>query len=824
MSKAVFISEVVLVLGALMGAFNYCAIAGDHQLWHDTIESSPAWSNWPDTLAIILVEFTDVKHDSFLDPNSGTMKRFKKVYTWQDFYNMLASDSSYYFSPDSEEAFGSLRDYFYNMSNGAYRLTIEILNDTTAADQPPEWYMMPSRKEYYIGLGEPVSFDTLTKHAIALATADGKKVRTSATRRICVIYAGNRRKGIGAWAYQGGDRYMAFERWKYTDEDEYKIEYWDAPLAHIGVHAHEFAHLRNLAHPSSNRWSLLGDGQKNGPGSSFGACPAPLNPWFRSLNNWVSITTITRDTINAKLVYNGTPNNYKVDLTRSDGTTESFLVENRQFTAGFDRYLPGANGGTGGPGGLLIWDIYRNNYWIDNYVDLIEADGNPENTPESLPTDIFRPDGPFPYRKIFDYSSPATLKFRDGTLSHFAVDNYTANGDTITLNFRLNYLTSNSAEATAFDNGRRLLRDSDGKYHLVYETEGQIYYQLSTDGGSTWSDYKWFMIRLRKGNNKFPSITGTSSEQFVVWQRYDTSTSTYHTYFTKNVGSEWSAPTTITYLSNLTSTTDPLPVITYKTIPGGNRLLVCAKTGSGIKYVTSDDDGRNWSAAGEVPSAGSASKSPSLSMGPNTPAGAVYLTYDDGSSVYMNSYSTGWASPENVSSGSGCTENKFASVEVDGYFGKDVAWEAKKSSNSKYVIVHKRRTTSWEPVTYFEPSSSATRYRRPSITGHGGKARSIVWHDEGGMLYRASTVNGLSWSVVVVGDTWLQHPNLSVGRVDSAKYVFTGGSASPYEVHLSGETLPPSGGLGKGLLASGEGKDGGEDSFMCAALPSGCGG
>ncbi|MGQ9853666.1 MAG: hypothetical protein ACUVTG_09730 [Candidatus Oleimicrobiaceae bacterium] len=259
-----------------------------------------------------------------------------------------------------------------------------------------------------------------------------------------------------------------------------------------------------------------------------------------------------------------------------------------------------------------------------------------------------------------------------------------------------------------------------------------------------------------------------------------------------------------------------MPVVTYQAQGGNYRVLVCVSgisgnnTGIPYQYSDSPNEGSSWypSAYYYLPSTNPTHKNPSLSMGPNSPAGTVYLTYDDGSSVHMNSYSTGWASPEDVSSGSGCTESKYASVELDGYFGKDVAWEAKKSSNSKYVIVHKRRTTSWEPVTYFEPSSSATRYRRPSITGHLGKARSIVWHDEGGMLYRASTVNGLSWSVVVVGDTWLQHPNLSAGRVDLAKYVFTGGSASPYVVHLSGETLPPSGGLGKGLLASGEGEDG----------------
>jgi len=214
MEKRIFISVIILALCTLIGLSNCLVIAGDYQLWHDTIQSSPAWSNWPDTLAIILVEFTDVKHDSFFSPETGRMEAFQGVYTLQDFYNMLASDNSYYTSPDGEEAFGSLRDYFYNMSNGVYRPTIVILNGTGR-------YMMPHTKQYYISL-DPYnrgnSFGPLTNDAIALASADGKNVTRNANRRICVIYAGNKRDGLSAWAYQGGDRYMAFERWKHTQQ------------------------------------------------------------------------------------------------------------------------------------------------------------------------------------------------------------------------------------------------------------------------------------------------------------------------------------------------------------------------------------------------------------------------------------------------------------------------------------------------------------------------------------------------------------------------------------------------------------------------------
>ncbi|MBC7187472.1 MAG: hypothetical protein H5U38_10595 [Calditrichaeota bacterium] len=56
-------------------------------------------------------------------------------------------------------------------------------------------------------------------------------------------------------------------------------------------------------------------------------------------------------------------------------------------------------------------------------------------------------------------------------------------------------------------------------------------------------------------------------------------------------------------------------------------------------------------------------------------------------------------------------------------------------------------------------------------------------------------------------DTWLQHPNLSAGRTDSARFVFTGGSASPYRIFLSG-SIPPPGGQAKTLFASREAGDG----------------
>lgn len=132
----------------------------------------------------------------------------------------------------------------------------------------------------------------------------------------------------------------------------------------------------------------------------------------------------------------------------------------------------------------MIWHI--GGHGLGDYqTDLTEADANSDWPMENQAEDVFRPDGTYPYHQIFDYSEPANLELSDGTLSHFVIEDYFTNGNTINIDFEVNYLSTKSSIATAYNNGRKLFRDSSGKYHLVYETEGEVYYQHSTDGGSS---------------------------------------------------------------------------------------------------------------------------------------------------------------------------------------------------------------------------------------------------------------------------------------------------------------------------------------------------
>ena len=425
-------SVLVLVVGILLLTYSLVSAAnGDC----GTPDSTPFYTEMPDTLAIILVEFTDVKHDSFM--SSDSMVPYDNKYKWLDFYNMLVrrdyyetpdpnNPSSIPRSPDNEPVYGSFTDYFDDMSNGRYNITVIIENDSTA-DGYPVWAQMQETKTYFASKSYTVFFDS----AKAAAQRAGLDTRTSAQRRVCFVYAGNRWDSIAPRADRiGGDWMRVHERWKFPYDEEHK----DDRLTHIGMYCHEFAHLLGARHHGKGaaRWSIMGNGQKNSAGGgSFGNCPDPINPWQRYRWGWLRINRIPGD-VSRTIVYGDTLNNYFVWGVSSD----TFLVENRQFTQGFDRGLPGHD--TYQYGGLLIWNILGTGNGGAT-IDLIEADGI---TGEGgvVADDIFRPDGSYAYQSIHDYSYPATLRRYFGSASKFAVENYTQNGNSISVDFKTNFI------------------------------------------------------------------------------------------------------------------------------------------------------------------------------------------------------------------------------------------------------------------------------------------------------------------------------------------------------------------------------------------------
>jgi hypothetical protein len=81
------------------------------------------------------------------------------------------------------------------------------------------------------------------------------------------------------------------------------------------------------------------------------------------------------------------------------------------------------------------------------------------------------------------------------------------------------HLLTNTPDATAHNNGRRVVQTTDGKWHLVYEDDGKIWYTVSTDNGQTWSPEE--KLNTNNDLNDSPSIVTNGNLIGVVWNHYN---------------------------------------------------------------------------------------------------------------------------------------------------------------------------------------------------------------------------------------------------------------------------------------------------------------
>ena len=134
-----------------------------------------------------------------------------------------------------------------------------------------------------------------------------------------------------------------------------------------------------------------------------------------------------------------------------------------------------------------------------------------------------------------------------------------------------------SSLTTAYNNGRRLIRDGNNRYHLVFESGGEIFYCRSNVGGSSWETP--VRLSLGNGDNKYPCITERSGSLYVVWQRQ--SGSSYNIHYRNYASGTWSA---IQTLASNVGTSAPLPVIITSTPSHGMDLMVVYRGSDGLKY------------------------------------------------------------------------------------------------------------------------------------------------------------------------------------------------------------------------------------------------
>lgn len=287
----------------------------------------PLWKKNTYRLAVIPLEFPDVKHNEAIP-----------VSEWQE---MLFSAGTYTNKKNitGQPVYGSLHDYYQEVSVGALDVTGKVFDWLPVAKNRPEYPNLPVNPKRALFTE---ALDVLLKREgdDCLAGVDG----------LIFIYAGDRfrttNRGSVFWPHRSSFTYKG-KSWPYLICPE-----GGKVMANISVFCHEFGHMLGLpdlyARPENpgsegvGAWSLMS--QQTGGGQ-----PQHMCAWCKEQLGWLK-PAVLDPAVKQKLILSpveGTSNQcFKVPM-RADGS-EYLLLEDRR-RQGFDVRLPGE--------GLMIWHV-----------------------------------------------------------------------------------------------------------------------------------------------------------------------------------------------------------------------------------------------------------------------------------------------------------------------------------------------------------------------------------------------------------------------------------------------------------------------------------
>ena len=310
------------------------------------------WKGKTFKLAVLLVEFADRKHNP--------------KYARADFERMLFSRAEYDKTPDGRPAFGSLRDYYREVSVDAFDVTGTVF----------DWATLPETWAYYdaqdMGGGE-AGARTVFQDAIAAVAAARGQNALDGFDGVVFLYAGPRQslRGSQLWPHRAsvavGKRQLPY----------YITEEGGDAFGSIGVHCHEFGHMLGLP-------DFYGYGHRTGVGEfcvmaigHLGAAPSgsdrPFHmcAWCKIRLGWLTARTILpteRQHLALRGVEGRATEALKIPLSASGEEYYLLEVRNRNGFDG-DFFRPG----------LLIWhvgdDSARERGQISEPIDLVEAHG-----------------------------------------------------------------------------------------------------------------------------------------------------------------------------------------------------------------------------------------------------------------------------------------------------------------------------------------------------------------------------------------------------------------------------------------------------------------
>lgn len=458
-------------------------------------------------VSILLVEFKDVTHTV---KNPG----HTRGYYIPEFERMMFSLNQYQEpvkSPDNEDVFGSVRDYYREMTLQSVDIQGSVINKkSNPSDSIPIWIKLSKTKSEYQSFDYTVFLNEVLDSAENSIHGFNRDDYTTSDRslKLSIIYAGD--------AYYGGGLHARAEQYGYFTSETYAGNF-----SHIGTHCHELGHtlfnfldlyaVGNYSNPQPENLGhhcLMADGAWNGPSPRKGQAPAPINPIYRFIKGWYSnIRTlgIGESLSNQSFTDNNSaPTFYRIMTARSDTSFYGayYLIENRQKSSYYDKYSPYPN--SDNEEGLLVWQKSIGDPYSS--FDLIEKDDSQNDTTDFFPGNsvisptnfnVFRGDGGGGFVINSKSGSAGNYSYNvsfygdgnqiAGTFADpvYCSGNIVCNG--VVFNNKVYAMagtkfSSNSSKAISFSNGGYFVSNATSEYPVTFQANG------STWSGLTFSD------------------------------------------------------------------------------------------------------------------------------------------------------------------------------------------------------------------------------------------------------------------------------------------------------------------------------------------------
>ena len=349
-----------------------------------------------------------------------------------------------------------------------------------------------------------------------------------------------------------------------------------------------------------------------------------------------------------------------------------------------------------------------------------------------------------------------------------------------------------NSTASAYNGGRKLIRDASAYYHMVYASGSSIVYRRRYEYSGNWENPK--ILSKTAGENNYPSIAKYNNYVYVTWQN-KTSTNTYDIHFaaSSDNGITWNDYYNYRVTTAQYTSIDPLPIIECN----GNNVFLYFANFDCIRCYIPLSGGLfpnvygNWLWVGDF--GGFGASNPSA-------IGNYYqyqfLVYRDGwGSIQYKYYNGGWYGYFDLSAivpggGSHLTPSLTS---IPGTSQLHVAWKKLIGSGSTiydHLIVHRRSTNynTW-PNEWFGTYYNSQEL--PSITGLATNKVDLLYQTPsqfGNQSIYRMRFSGTNWGAPTYIASNARYPSVSSGST-TARYVWTSGSTSPYTINYSSVPL-----------------------------------